>query len=159
MYSRAQLYSRAPLYFVVVATNTNAQKYNLYALFHKKHHLTYASVGVSGLYMTSVDCFLSQTLPQIVGPALFDFHPMVMWLGAMIGTMNSVHTHSGYDLWGLASPHGHELHHSRYKVNYGTGILDRILNTRLEEHEVVREGFGMGGRLVKDLQGASKKME
>jgi sterol desaturase/sphingolipid hydroxylase (fatty acid hydroxylase superfamily) len=36
------------------------KKYNLYAMFHKKHHSTYASVGVSGLYMGSIDCVLTQ---------------------------------------------------------------------------------------------------
>ncbi|GMH61683.1 hypothetical protein TrST_g12997 [Triparma strigata] len=127
---------------------------NLYALFHKEHHSTYASVGVSGLYMGSIDCVLTQTLPQVVAPALFDFHPFTLWLFALIGSLNAVHTHSGYDLWGMSAPHGHELHHSRYKVNYGTGFLDNLLNTKLYEHEVVREGYGLGGRLVKDVEKA-----
>ncbi|GMH85253.1 hypothetical protein TL16_g10172 [Triparma laevis f. inornata] len=125
---------------------------NLYALFHKEHHSTYASVGVSGLYMGSLDCVLTQTLPQVVAPALFDFHPFTLWLFALIGSLNAVHTHSGYNFWGMSPPHGHELHHSRYKVNYGTGVLDRLLNTKLYEHDVVREGYGLGGRLVKDLK-------
>jgi len=125
---------------------------NLYSLYHKEHHSTFASVGVSGLYMGSLDCVLTQTLPQVIGPAIFDFHPMVLWLGALIGSLNAVHTHSAYDFWGMSKPHGHELHHSRYKVNYGTGILDRLLSTRLEEHEVEREGFGLGGRLKKQVK-------
>ena len=98
---------------------------------------------------------MTQTLPQVIGPAVFDFHPMVLWLGALIGSLNAVHTHSAYNFWGMSAPHGHELHHSRYKVNYGTGILDRVLGTKLVEEEVVREGYGLGGRLKKDFK-ASK---
>ena len=82
---------------------------NLYSLYHKEHHSTFASVGVSGLYMGSLDCLLTQTLPQVIGPALFDFHPMVLWLGALIGSLNAVHTHSAYDFWGMSQPHGHEV--------------------------------------------------
>jgi len=72
--------------------------------------------------------------------------------------MNAVHTHSGFDFPGMSPPHGHELHHSRYKVNYGTGFFDKLLKTKLLEGGVVREGYGLGGRLKKDVE-AKKKRE
>ncbi|GMI31563.1 hypothetical protein TrRE_jg10343 [Triparma retinervis] len=133
------------------------RKYNLYAMFHKEHHSTYASVGVSGLYMGSIDCVLTQTLPQVIAPALFNYHPMTLWLFSLVGSMNAVHTHSGFDFPGMSPPHGHELHHSRYKVNYGTGLFDRLCGTKLDEEEVVRENFGLGGRLRKDLEAKKTK--
>ncbi|GMI59851.1 hypothetical protein ScalyP_jg2371 [Parmales sp. scaly parma] len=127
---------------------TGGRYFNLYKLFHKMHHTTFASVGLSGIYMGTLDCILTQTLPQIVGPTLLNFHPMVLWVGALVGSVNAVHTHSGYGCWGMPAPHGHELHHSRYTVNYGTGFFDSILGTGLGESQVEREGFGMGGRLI-----------
>jgi len=132
-------------------------KYNLYTKFHRLHHMTFASVGLSGLYMTGVDCFLTQTLPQVVGPTLINSHPMILWVGAFVGSFNAIHTHSCYSFWGFPAPHGHELHHSRYTVNYGTGPLDELLGTILPEKDVVREGYGLGGKLKSQIEKSKQR--
>ena len=53
---------------------------------------TFASVGVSALYMDPMDFILTQAIPQLVPPLLINAHPVVIWLGALIGSINAVHT-------------------------------------------------------------------
>jgi hypothetical protein len=48
-------------------------------------------------------------ISQIVGPALFNLHPVSLWFGAFIGSINAVHTHSAYRFWGMSLPEGKKL--------------------------------------------------
>lgn len=44
-----------------------------------------------------------------------------------------MHTHSGYDFYGMPSSLSHDFHHAAFNNNFGvTGILDRLHNTDIQ---------------------------
>jgi len=101
---------------------------SLYYL-HKKHHDTYAAIGISGQYQGAIDFLLTTSVALGLGPLMFGTHPMACWLLAIIGGLNSVHSHAGYDFPLMPSTKEHTLHHYNYKVNFGTGPWDWLLGT------------------------------
>jgi len=100
----------------------------LYPL-HAKHHETQGSTGVSGQYQSFGDFLLTTTIPLAVGIVLVQPHVSVLWCVALIGSLNSVHSHGGYRFPGFPAPDDHALHHQNYRVNFGTGPLDWLLGT------------------------------
>lgn len=43
--------------------------------------------------MHPVDCFLSQTIPQLAPYVILNMHPVVLWMGLCVGSINAVHTY------------------------------------------------------------------
>lgn len=115
----------------------------LYARFHKKHHQTFASVGISGQYATALDFFMMQAGPVIVGTYVLDCHAATVWLFAIIGSLNSIHSHGAYRFPMMPVPDAHDVHHSKFHWNFGTGPLDKTHGTRYESGN---KGFWGAGR-------------
>jgi len=116
---------------------------NLYARFHKKHHKTFASVGISGQYATPLDFFMMQAGPVIIGTFVLDCHVATVWLFAIIGSLNSIHSHGAYRFPLMPVPDAHDVHHSKFHWNFGTGPLDKMHGTRYESGN---KGFWGSGR-------------
>ena len=102
-----------------------------YEKFHKLHHQTFGSVGISGQYATGLDFALMQWIPGLCGAVLLDSHVASVWFFTMIGSFNSIHSHGGYNFPGFPNPHEHGEHHSKIHLCYGTGPLDALLHTGL----------------------------
>eukprot|EP00729_Bicosta_minor_P012112 gene12112-4244_t len=100
-----------------------------YAAYHKKHHQTFASVGISGQYATALDFFMMQAGPVIVGTYVLNCHAATVWLFAIIGSLNSIHSHGAYRFPLMPVPDAHDLHHSKFHWNFGTGPLDKAHGT------------------------------
>jgi len=64
--------------------------------YHKAHHQTYGSVGISGQYASLLDFSLMQFAPVLLGAALLNSHVAPVWLFSILGSLNSIHSHGGY---------------------------------------------------------------
>lgn len=49
---------------------------------------------------------------------------------AIIGSLNSIHSHGAYRFPLMPVPDAHDLHHSKFHWNFGTGPLDKAHGTR-----------------------------
>jgi len=99
----------------------------LYRLIHKKHHLTFGNMAITSHYMTFSDYIIETILPfwcsiYIINPC---FTTTLIW--TIIGQINGLITHSGYNLKWFQSPINHYYHHTKINVNYGSGGLSRII--------------------------------
>lgn len=98
--------------------------------FHKMHHSTFCSVGISAQYASPLDFFLMLAGPWGAGFVLCGTHPAAACLFVLIGAVNSVQSHSGYRFPFMLPPDGHEAHHARSNVNFGTpSFCDWLLGT------------------------------
>eukprot|EP00658_Telonema_sp_P-2_P067469 TRINITY_DN56393_c0_g1_i1.p1 TRINITY_DN56393_c0_g1~~TRINITY_DN56393_c0_g1_i1.p1 ORF type:complete len:277 (+),score=19.15 TRINITY_DN56393_c0_g1_i1:91-921(+) len=97
--------------------------------WHKKHHSTFASVGISGHYSTPIDFFTMSAGPVLLAVLLFDTHAASVWLFAIVGSLNTIHSHGAYRLEGFPLPDAHETHHAQFHWNFGTGPLDLVHQT------------------------------
>lgn len=104
------------------------------------HHTTFASVGISGQYASGLEFILMQAGPVLVGAALLNTHVASVCLFAIIGSLNSIHSHGGYRFPLMPVPDEHEVHHSKFNYNYGTGPLDRFHGTKYLDGKVPRCG-------------------
>jgi sterol desaturase/sphingolipid hydroxylase (fatty acid hydroxylase superfamily) len=48
--------------------------------YHRMHHTTQASLGISGLYCSPLDMILTQALPVLLPPAILGTHVFVIWM-------------------------------------------------------------------------------
>eukprot|EP00164_Ancoracysta_twista_P002067 GFYU01002723.1.p1 GENE.GFYU01002723.1~~GFYU01002723.1.p1 ORF type:complete len:148 (+),score=38.01 GFYU01002723.1:248-691(+) len=107
---------------------------SLYDAYHKLHHKTYASVGISAIYMTWTDFMLTQMMPIVSGAYLINSPPVLGLLGTTVGSINAIHSHSAYKFPCMPTPESHDDHHSKYLVNFGTGPWDTIMKTNTLEN-------------------------
>lgn len=121
---------------------------HLRALFphHRLHHSTKASVGISGLYMSSLDLLLTQALPMLLAPAILGTHVFIIWMYTPIVALNSVHSHGSYAFPGMPETRDHSDHHRLFFVNYGTGPWDYIMGTNKQEQQQVQQEQHKGAR-------------
>jgi len=99
---------------------------------HKLHHMTFGTVGISGMYMHPIDAIFEIVMPGLMGPLIFNGHVVSVTIVTCLGAINSSHSHSGYSLPFLPSYKAHYAHHTMFNKNFGVGIFDRIHNTRIE---------------------------
>ena len=64
--------------------------------------------------------------PVIVGTYVLDCHAATVWLFAIIGSLNSIHSHGAYRFPMMPVPDAHDVHHSKFHWNFGTGPLDKV---------------------------------
>lgn len=109
----------------------------LYQKVHKKHHLVFASIAASAHYMQWFDFFLESMSESICHVLCFPFgaSPIAFISFSCAGVFNGVVVHSGYDFPFLPDPKRHYFHHTKFKVNYSIGPLDKVLGTNYEENE------------------------
>lgn len=100
-----------------------------YKKIHKKHHLTYADNGISGSYMGIIDFFGEFIIPFYLPLYIIGNDPIIMILYSIIGNINSVLSHSGFNFPFMPYNKSHLIHHTQQKYNYGIFIMDYIFGT------------------------------
>jgi Sterol desaturase len=99
----------------------------IYKKYHKKHHQIIAPIGLSAVYMTTLDFYLGNIVPIYLPLCLVGAHSLTVRIWMILTTINTVVVaHSGFDK--LAN--FHDKHHSAFNKNYGTNLfMDRIFGT------------------------------
>lgn len=115
---------------------------------HDRHHRSYATVGLSGMYQDSLDYFLTTALANCLSSIIFPqyVHVGSVWVLTFIGSINSIHSHGCYDFPLMPKTDEHYLHHALHNVNYGAGLCDWLFGTmRLERGDVYIKPIGVKG--------------
>ena len=100
----------------------------LYKLIHKKHHLTFGNMAITGHYMTVSDYFLEILVPFWLSVYIINPCFKSTFIFSVVGQINGLITHSGYKFYGLSNPEYHCSHHTKNNINYGSGGLSKLLN-------------------------------
>jgi len=101
----------------------------LYEVAHKLHHTTFADRAITYHYMDFIDFMFEISLPNLIPQLIFGMN-VPAWIAFLImGTWNAIVVHSGWDLPFCPDPAEHVAHHTKYKVNYGVGVLDIACGT------------------------------
>ena len=85
---------------------------------HKKHNSTYADNPISTHYMSFMDFMLEGILPFWIATVLVNLSLTSTMCFLIIGQVNGLITHSGYQLFGFPSP---DNHHVSFNRRYGVG--------------------------------------
>jgi len=102
----------------------------LYKHIHSYHHRYNAPIAIAALYAHPIEYIISNVIPVILGPLLCNSHIITMWLWQSIAIINTVSVHSGYKIPFMIDPTSHDIHHMKYKYNFGIlNIMDRIHGT------------------------------
>lgn len=72
------------------------KQFNLYAITHELHHLSFADAGVSHHFMGIIDFFLEVIIPVAVPVLVCGFHAPTLSSFVVMGAWNGVVVHSGY---------------------------------------------------------------
>ncbi|KAI9292911.1 hypothetical protein K502DRAFT_60268 [Neoconidiobolus thromboides FSU 785] len=102
----------------------------LYSIVHKKHHQFSAPIGIAAFYMEPSDFALSNLIPGISGPLIFNVHPVSHYCYLFATLISTIVTHGGYEVpyfpWAARHDFHHETHHSTFGV---LGLMDWIHGT------------------------------
>lgn len=102
----------------------------LYAPIHKFHHKFTAPVALAAQFAHPVEHFISNILPVLIPPQLLRCHIVTWWIFLGLELIETTTVHSGYDFFLCGIARMHDLHHEKFRVNYGTmGLFDRIHGT------------------------------
>lgn len=114
---------------------------DLFRRIHRIHHEYRKPTGITTHYVHYVEHLLGNLLPVFAGPILLAIHPLTFFMWIVLALTNAVHTHGGYAFAFHTYAHDHDFHHYRLRGNYGAiGLLDRILRTDREFHDLGRSG-------------------
>ena len=112
-----------------------------YSSIHKLHHNTFADIALSANYMTVADYFLEIIIPYWIATTVWNSCFLASFLFAIIGNINGLITHGGYNFMFMPNPYDHQEHHIYFNKNYGTGgPWDYLLSTG--GREIARRTIG-----------------
>ena len=99
---------------------------------HKLHHTFKSPAALTAKYAHPVEHLVSNIAPVMLGPLLFNAHPLVQGLWISYGMVQTTVVHSGYNLsaW-LPQSHAHDWHHEVTVECFGTelGLMDYLCGT------------------------------
>jgi sterol desaturase/sphingolipid hydroxylase (fatty acid hydroxylase superfamily) len=109
--------------------------FNKFYWIHKTHHTIFSDIGLSGIYMSTIDLLLEVCIPGIGGFIIlnllgFSISKVCMSVYISTLTINSVISHSGYQIKYFYDSNYHIIHHLMQNKNYGLSLLDYIHSTQ-----------------------------
>ena len=117
-------------YYIHVAMHKSSW---LYEHFHKQHHEWTSPIALEAAYQHPVEQLLLAVAPSVVTAVLRQPHILSLCLYTTQGMVYTLLEHSGYALLLGADLRFHDLHHSKWSVNFGVlGCLDRLHGTYCE---------------------------
>lgn len=101
----------------------------IYKYIHKMHHDYKISIGIVSLYAHPLEIIIGNIL-ALIGPIFFfNCDLFVFYISVVLGFIDSIFDHCGYDI----KDRFHDLHHEKTIYNYGSlGLLDYIFNTKYD---------------------------
>jgi len=93
---------------------------------HKKHHEYTYPLGFGAMYADPIDFFIVNLIPY-TAPIFILYPPDIFIKFVLVLALSTtvIQSHGSFTFM----MDGHLKHHKYYKVNYGLGIMDRIMNT------------------------------
>eukprot|EP01095_Lingulamoeba_sp_RSL-Kostka_P015179 TRINITY_DN689_c0_g1_i1.p1 TRINITY_DN689_c0_g1~~TRINITY_DN689_c0_g1_i1.p1 ORF type:complete len:294 (+),score=55.57 TRINITY_DN689_c0_g1_i1:52-882(+) len=111
-----------------------------YKYIHKFHHQFKAPLAFTCIYAHPIEHIVSNLLPLMLGPALMGSHILQVYLWHGMAIVNTMHSHSGFNLPFLGDATEHDLHHEAFKYNFGVfGIFDRLHKTNLSREDYLKQ--------------------
>ena len=103
---------------------------SIYAYVHKMHHKYITPVSFAAEYAHPVEHVLANVLPVTLPLYLKGAHALSVMAFVVFELWEAAADHSGYDFLKLPPAELHDLHHEKFRVNYGTiGLMDWIHGT------------------------------
>jgi len=95
--------------------------------YHKTHHEITNTIGMFALYAHPFDAIVVNLGSIYALHTILEFSALHVFIVGSYATINTVlHSHSS-----IASNAPHQLHHSRFNVNYGLNLfMDKLFKTR-----------------------------
>ena len=110
----------------------------LYKHIHKKHHNINANIAISGYYMTVSDYLIEFMLPLYIPIYILNNDILVLFICSIIGQINGLISHSGYDLPCVPYEKDHLYHHLELHCNYGVLFMDKLFDTKRKMRKMLK---------------------
>lgn len=99
---------------------------------HHVHHRWAAPTGLASQFQHPLEYVLTGVAPLALAGLILAPDPATIAVFTVLGSVNVVATHSGYDLPFAPWAGHHDLHHARTVGNFGvTDLFDRLFGTRI----------------------------